>query len=393
MSTKWTRICTVVHLAVLASSGCDGRAGKGLADGGPMLSIDGGPDALPGDWAMDLGREHVEPDGNPALSPDAGADLPALDAEPPPDIALDLPSDLRRDLGADSQDAAVDSPIALDMTSQDLGTDASLGSGADASPDAGMHVQRDSTVVGCPSGTPYVLALSGHAEGGLYHFHPETLAVAPIATVSCGSPASELNSLTVSPLGSAYVSNLRGELCVVDVTTFAASLTNFDAATISNLSYGMALLPSEVPASQTLFIAIRSSGQPDSLARIDRSTFALTAIGPIERHLDASTQPYSGVELTGGATGKLYGFGVDISPPVLLTIDPETGEATQMAEVPVANPGGFALVDWQGTIYLFFAEAGARGSMVFTYRDGDAQVSQIGEIDVAVIGAGVALCP
>ena len=48
---------------------------------------------------------------------------------------------------------------------------------------------------------------------------------------------------------------------------------------------------------------------------------------------------------------------------------------------------------WQGTLYLFFAEAGARGSTIFTYRKGDAQVSQIGAIEVAVIGAGVTLCP
>jgi len=92
------------------------------------------------------------------------------------------------------------------------------------------------------------------------------------------------------------------------------------------------------------------------------------------------------------ALASATAFAVGATPPLLLTIDPKTSAATQMAEVPVDTPGGFALVDWQGTIYLFFAEAGARGSTILTYRNGDAQVSRIGEIDVAVIGAGVTLC-
>jgi hypothetical protein len=227
----------------------------------------------------------------------------------------------------------------------------------------------------------------------LYRFHPDTRALARIATVSCGSPATELNSLTASTLGPIYVSNLAGELCVVDPSTFATSSTRYDAAAAGNIPYGMALLPEPVSAGQVLYLALRGAGQPDELARVDLASFERTLVGPLGLRQDASTTPYSDVELTGGTRGQLYGFAATATPPVLLTIDPGSGNATAMAAVPVGRPGGFALVEWHGILYVFFAEAGARSSTVYTYHAGDLQVSRVGTIDVAVIGAGVTVCP
>jgi hypothetical protein len=362
MWTRWSKLCTLLSLVVLASSGCHCSSMKGSAAEVPSVHNDASPDFPSQDLA----------DTVPDLPCDLGTDVREVGVDLQSDLGTDLP-----DLGSDSPP---DVPVALPL---DLGADL---------PDLGTDVRSDTAAWACTSGEPYALVLSGNGEGGLYRFYPDTLSLARIGTLACGSTTSELNSFTVLPVGPAYVSNTLGELCVVDLTTFVASPTSFDAKVVSNRPYGMAVLPDNAPAVATLFIAVRSTGQADTLSRVDLSTFGLTTVGPIQLHQDGGTQPCAGIELTTTSKGGLYGFGVDTDPPLLLAIDPKTGNTVKMAEVPVANPGGFALVEWQGTIYVFFAESGARGSTVFTFRDGDAQVTRIGDIDTAVIGAGVALC-
>jgi hypothetical protein len=238
---------------------------------------------------------------------------------------------------------------------------------------------------GCTPGTTYVLVLG--TDDVLYRFVPETLALTPIAEVSCGS--SSLNSLTVSPLGPAYISNHIGQLCVVDLTTFTSVLTSFDPAVISNGYYGMAVLPANVPAGQSLYIAINiGNGESNTLSRIDLSTFQATTIGLIQPAvLD--------VELTAGPSGELYGFSIGPVTSKLLTIDPSTGIAIDVTTVPAgASNASFALVDWQGDFYLFLGDSRfVPGSAdVFRYRKGDAQVTSVGVVSPSIIGAGVALC-
>lgn len=392
MWTRWSKLFTALLLVVLALSGCHGMPTK--ADSGLPARYDVGRDFSLGDLSAEPGGGDVTLDlaTDPVLGIESG------------ELGLDVPSDgvpgLPHDLGTDVRDAGLDLPPGLDTDPRDLDGDSAadvpVGHPRDLGVDSPLHpepdVPSDAAAWACTSGQPAVLVLSGNNEGGLYWFHPDTLGLGRIGTLSCGTNG-ELNSLAALPAGPAYVSNVRGEICTVDLTTRAASPTSFDAGLVSNQQYGMAVVPDSVPAGETLYIAVRSAGQADTLARVDLSTFALTPIGPIEFHQDGGTQPCSGIELTASAQGGLYGFGVATDPALLLAIDPETGNAVKVAEVPVANPGGFALVEWQGTIYLFFAEAGARGSTVFTFRSGDAQVSRIGAIDIAVIGTGVAFCP
>ena len=410
MRPRWSKLGTFLALAVWSSSGCGGLTAKRSTANAPAVPNDASGDFPPADLAAELGRSEVTPDAGTDLAPGMDSDARALGL----DLRFDAELDLPRGLGPDGSDASWDLSLDLDTDRRDLGDDlppdvpvrlpldADLAEleqdgrydlGTNASLDDGTDVQLDTAAWACTSGEPYVLVLSGNNEGGVYRFYPDTLSLARIGTLSCGSPASELNSFTVRAVGPAYISNLRGELCVVELTTFVASPTNFDATQVANGQYGMAVLPDNVPAGETLYLAVRSAGQADQLARVDLSTFDLTPIGPIELHQDGGAQPCAGIELTPAANGGLYGFAVDTDPALLLAIDPKTGNAVQMAEVPVANPGGFALLDWQGTIYIFFVAAGARGSTVFTFRNGDAQVSRIGAIDTAVIGAGVALCP
>ena len=243
----------------------------------------------------------------------------------------------------------------------------------------------------CAPGTPYVLVLG--ADNWLYRFDAATLALTALAEVACGG---DLNSMTVSPIGPAYISSQDGDLCRVDMHTFTASPTSFDPREVGEDAFGMALLPDTTPAGQTLFIASYDVLYQNQLSRIDLGTYKLTAIGPI--------LPIVGwAELTAGPNGELYGFAVDTPTSLLLTIDPKTGSAIDVATVPAGYnlAAAFALVYWQDAFYLFIGPGGvlavpglgqSEKAEVFRYRKGDAQVQRLGTLPVAPIGAGVAVC-
>ena len=405
--------CTLLSLVFLASLGCYRTPMQDSTARTPSIRHDASPDLPSRDLATDFGLGSVAPDSGTDLASDVGADLRELgpDLLPGPDLPRDLGTDVRdlglessRDLGTELRDLGGDPlpdvppDLSRDVGAElrDLGLDLPRDLGSDTSTDLGADLEYDTAPFFCTPGEDYVLILSGdrYSNGALYRFYPDTLALVYIGGVSCGKFAGDLNSLTVSPLGPAYISTGHGELCVLDLTTFVASPTGFDATAISNRRYGMAVLPDSVPAGQTLYIAITVTGQADTLARVDLSSFGLTTIGPIQLSQDGSTEARSEVELTAGSKGQLYGFSVGDPTSLLLTIDPNTGNAIDVSLVPVgASDVSFALVDWKGTIYLFFADQlTSSGATIFTYHPGDAQVTQVGTIGIPVLGAGVALC-
>lgn len=306
----------------------------------------------------------------PMNTPPAGT--PPADASVR-DVRPDLAADLRRDLAADS--------------SPDRGPDMSRDLTAAHPPDLAPDLPRNDTRVftGCTPGDPYILVLG--ADEVLYRFAPETMTLTRIASVSCGSQS--LNSLTVSPLGPAYISSHSGQLCVVDLATFTAAATSFDPSVIQNSRYGMALLPDNVPAGQTLYIVTNtSSGQANNLSHIDLSSFTLTTVGPIKPTLPA-------IELTAGPNGELYAFSPGAVTSQLLTIDPGTAMAIDVTDVPAGySHPSFALVNWQGDFYLFLGDGNITvgNANVFRYHKGDTQVTLMGGLDQTIIGAGVALC-
>lgn len=359
------------------------------------------PTDRPADRPYDLGRDLRDLALDPVVDRplDFGRDLGRDGRDLAAERTADLLLDLRPDLAVDRREAAVDLPRDRPLDEgRDLGADWP-DVGADATRDLAAdrvlaEVGGDTSPWFCTADEPYVLLLSDEGDGtsSLYRFYPVTLSLVRIGAVSCGQDS--LNSLTASTIGPAYISNAKGELCVVDLKTFTASLTSFDASTVNNNRFGMAVLPDAVPAGQTLYIATKNTGQADTLSRIDLSTFALTTIGPVQIDLDAGTPTSAVVELTAGSGGQLYGFGIGATQSLLLTIDPATGHATQVSYVPVgATNMTYALVDWQGTIYLFFADrAVSNGATVFTFHRGDAQVTQVGSLPVPILGAGVARC-
>jgi len=252
----------------------------------------------------------------------------------------------------------------------------------DMRPDFGPDLARNDALLAsvCQAKKRYVLLLGG--DGQLYRFETDTLALTSLDAVSCGSD--DLNSMTVSPIGPAYISSQSGDLCLVDTRTFKATRTAFDPIGVLYRSYGMALLPDNVPAGQTLYIAMSENTNVNHLKRIDLSTFVLTSIGDI-----APAVPWA--ELTAGPSGELYGFAVGQTESLLLNIDPKTATAIDVTKVPDGfGEGAFALVYWQDAFYLFLGDAYASSSTVYHYRKGDNQVTTLGALDASIIGAGVA---
>jgi len=317
-------------------------AGRDIGnDAARVVPVDLRPDLLPD------GRPDLAPDGRPDLPPDVRPDLP-------PDVRPDLPPDVRPDLPPDGR--------------------------PDLPPDGRL-------LASCPSGDHFVLLLGG--DGRLYRFDSFSLALTTLATVSCGSYS--LNSLTVSPIGPAYISSAGAELCRVDLTTFKSTLTPFDPMQIelvgARRAYGMALLPDSSTAGQTLYIAVEGGTNVNHLKRIDLTTYALTNVGDI-----SPAVPWA--ELTAGPNGELYGFAVGTTESLLLNIDPKTASAIDVTHVPAGFvSAAFALVYWQDGFYLFLSDSQTQASSVYHYRKGDAQVTPVGTVNASIIGAGVAACP
>jgi hypothetical protein len=307
---------------------------------------------LPPDLLFDL-RLEVRPDVLPDVGPDLLGDVrPEVRPDLPPDVRPDLPPDVRPDLPPDVR--------------------------PDLLPDGRI-------LASCPSGEHFVLLLG--ADGRLYRFDSFNLALTNLATVSCGSQS--LNSLTVSPIGPAYISSMAGDLCLVDLTTFKSTLTSFSPLLVEMSSYGMALLPDSSTAGQTLYIAVNGGAgtNVNHLKRIDLTTYALTSIGDISPAVPSA-------ELTAGPNGELYGFAVGTTESLLLNIDPKTASAIDVTHVPAGYTApAFALVYWQDGFYLFLSGSQTQGSSVYHYRKGDAQVTTVGTVNASIIGAGVAACP
>jgi hypothetical protein len=265
----------------------------------------------------------------------------------------------------------MDDPNANDPANQQPRKDAGVGAASKDAQPANL----------CLADQRYVLVLGN--DGQLYRFVPDTLGLTSLANVSCGG--SDLNSMTVSPLGPAYISGRYGDLCSVDMKTFQVARTTFSPLLVRQSRYGMALLPDDSVTGQTLYIAVKETGAlSDHLQRIDLSTFVLTNIGYV-----SPTVPSA--ELTAGPNGELYGFAVGSQESLLLNIDPKTATAIDLTKVPAGfEYGAFALVYWQDAFYLFLGGAGGTSSTVYRYRKGDTQVATVGTIGALIIGAGVA---
>ena len=352
MLKRHTALSALFSLATLSLAGCLGYRTPMLdpnahRPGNPQTTRDAAPDLAPKDESPGDSRSSEDGPSQDGSSPDSRTQ----DARP-----QDGPS----------QDGRAQDGLPLDSR-PDLRPD---GPARDAQPSAT-----------CQGEKRYVLVLGD--DGKLYRFDANTLTLTSLATVACAGNA--LNSMTVSPIGPAYISSMVGDLCSVDMKTFQAASTAFSPSLVSRSSFGMALLPDNSAAGQTLYIAVKErNASSDHLERIDLSTFELTSIGYV-----SPASPSA--ELTAGPNGELDGFAVGTSQSLLLNIDPTTASAIDITTVPAGFAyGSFALVYWQDGFYLFLGGGGSGISTVYRYVKGDPQVSTVGTVNASIIGAGVA---
>jgi hypothetical protein len=316
----------------------------------------------------------------------------SLDA--PPDV---LPDSARRDVVADAFPDSSDRPDLPDVRPDSANADV-------VSDGPRVDLGRDSRAIeagplaSCKKGDTYVLTLG--TDKRFYRFDPSTWTLDGLASVSCGTSTNDsLNSMTVSTLGPAYVSTYYGYLCAVDLATFVAEETTYNPFSLPGLgdrrAFGMALLPDNVPAGQTLFVAAQDSSSSTRLARINLEDYYLTNLGPIV--LDGSTTSKIGnMELTTGPEGELYGLTRENTSAQLLRIDPKTGAAVDVTDLSVTfTSSSIALVYWQGDFYLFLGmkdDSGTSSCEVYRYRKGDSAPAHVGTLGVGILGAGVATC-
>jgi predicted small lipoprotein YifL len=400
-----------------SDAGVDRPSDRGLPDVRPEA-----PDIAP-DRAPDLGTDTSRPDSGPdragdLLLPDTRPPSPdlvldrALDRQPPdvrlldtrppsPDLApdrardlvlLDLPiltPDVVPDRPLDSPSADAPGPdlpsfegLNLDQTLDQPIIDAALADAAidAAALDAGSDGSASDTMAGCVPGTPYPLVLG--QDQRLYRFDPTIVSLTDIAEVSCGTAG--LNSLTASPLGAAYISNLGGELCALDVRTFQTTLTRFDPNLIGNVAYGMALLSDNSPRGQSLYIATNSSSSAE-LKVVNLLSYSFGDIAPIVPAVPRT-------ELTAGPQNSLFAL-YPTQPSSLFHLDPLTANAIEVVTLPDSAFSSFALVYWEDSFYLFMEDAlDAEVHNVYRYRTSDGRITLAGTLPVQIIGAGVALC-
>lgn len=400
-----------------SDTGVDKPSEVGLADARPAT-----PDIVP-DRVPDLGLDTARPDSGP----DRTGDLPVPDTKPPspdlvPDRALDRqPLDLRLldtwlpspDLAPDrawdlpvldlpllASDVVPDRPLdsavadapgpdlpsfdglSLDQTLDGPTMDAAFADVAvDAAElDGGADGSASDTMAGCVPGTPYPLVLG--QDQHLYRFDPNIISLTDIAEVSCGSEG--LNSLTASPLGAAYISNLVGQLCSLDVRTFETTLTRFDPNLIGNVAYGMALLSDGSPKGQSLYIATNNRSGAE-LKVVNLVSYTFGDIGAIVPAIPRT-------ELTAGPHNDLFAL-YPTKPSSLFHLDPLTANAIEVVTLPDSAFGSFALVTWEDSFYLFMEDVlDSAVHNVYRYRTSDGRITLSGTLPVQIIGAGVALC-
>jgi hypothetical protein len=257
----------------------------------------------------------------------------------------------------------------------------------DGSPDA-IRGETNPRLGNCTVGEPYVLVLG--QDEMLYRFEPETFSLTAVTAVRCGEGL--VNSMTTTPRGPVYFSSDRGDLCAIDMKTLQITQTPFDSTLVGRKSYGMALLPDDSPAGQSLYVAGRKADDGLLvLSRIDLTTYAPTEIGSFPPEL-------LNVELTLGPDGGLFGLAIDLDRSWLVDIDPETGTTVDVSAVSNGYPiSAFALVAWQEGFYFFLRPGGKLAmfyyfSDVFRYRLGDAEATTVGTFGLPIVGAGVAVC-
>ena len=259
------------------------------------------------------------------------------------------------------------------------------------------------SVVGVPAttcpGQPNGIYLLAWMTQEMYRFDPATLSLEPLGSVSCGE---NLDSMEIASNGDAYASSaVSGRLYQIDIPALTCDETPFDRHQLRGITYGLAFVPDDSPAGETLYVAESSTW----LSVLDLSTYELREV--------ATFDPENGTfELVGLEGGRLFGLALGSSwapaDPLaytrLVEVDPSTAAATTVVELPSVGSASFQdVIYWEGSFYFFIREADLfppplpdeqlpSVTTVYRYQLGDESVESIGTVDIDVLGAAVSSC-
>ena len=235
----------------------------------------------------------------------------------------------------------------------------------------------------CPDAGETLIYIVGTANE-LYSFYPPTRAFTQIGTIACETTGTP-NSMAVTRSGIAFVNFTDGNLFEVSTANAACKATPYVADQHQYLEYGMGYT-AIADGGETLFVAGLGGVFSQGLANIDTTAFTLDLIAPF------SPMQYN-CELSGTATGELYGFCPFQGGSYLIQIDPVTANVLTSVQLSAGFHGGqeaWAFAYWGGDFWLF---TGSSGPSTVTDYDPVAMTETVVAIaPLEIIGAGVSTC-
>jgi len=213
-------------------------------------------------------------------------------------------------------------------------------------------------------------------------FDPATNGLTTLGTLDCSSWGTP-SSMGVARDGVAYVRYSDQDVFAVDLATLDCTATSYSNSSTGFGSFGMGFATeSSTTWRDRLFVA--NSRQ---LGLLDPTTWSLTTLGSLP----------SQAELTGTASGELWGVLPLESPLRVVELDQSSGSVLQTISVAttlnIANLDTFAFAAWDGDFYLFARYYGM-GNTTEVYRiERDGSITRVvDELGINVVGAGVSTC-
>lgn len=231
------------------------------------------------------------------------------------------------------------------------------------------------------------------AEYKLLSFDPTTLAFTEVGNVAgCPSQVRDATpfSMGVDREANAWVLYNSGEMFIYNISEKKCYPTNFRPNDEFAL-FGMGFVLDQ-PGSQTdvLYIAGDGSGpgdeQPSQLGKVEIAT---------SRYIGLGATFEGDPELTGTASGELWGFFPDTAPAKVAQIDRESGALKTTFPMPqiMGDTIAWAFAFWGGDFWVFQMGADDRSSRVYKVETDDGSVSEVvSDSGYVIVGAGVSTC-
>lgn len=244
----------------------------------------------------------------------------------------------------------------------------------------------DVPVIGdCPdAGSTFVYVLGMHGE--LYSFYPPSLKFVSIGKVAC-APDAGVNSMAVTRTGIAFANFADGNVFEVATANAACKPTPYVPNPNDFTLMGMGFA-GNADGGETLYIAEIGSIFAKGLATLDTQSLKVTFIAPIDPQI-------FNCELTGTASGRLFGFCPFGSGAYFTELDPATAKQMWTKQISAGlgslGNGTWAFAFWGGVFWLFTGESDAP-SKVTRYDPTTSSETVVATAPISIVGAGVSTC-